>query len=83
MRGTHMTTIRIRTKVESDTLTLPELKPLVGKSVDIVVTERQDAPPADRWARAAEAVRQLTDYDFDAATDQREYDRGHGEDHLS
>lgn len=82
MRSTPMATIRIRTTVESDTLTLPELKPLVGKTVDIEVTERQDAP-ADRWARAAEAVRQLTDYDFDAAADQREYDRSHGEDHLS
>lgn len=83
MQGIQMATIRIRTRIESDTLTLPELKPLVGKTVDIEVTERQEAPPADRWARAAEAVRQLTDYDFDAAADQREYDRGHGEDHLS
>ena len=53
-----MTTIRIRTTVVSDTLILPELRPLVGKTVDIEVTERQDTPPADRWARAAEAARQ-------------------------
>jgi hypothetical protein len=69
MRGTPMATIRIRPRVESDALTLPELKPLVGKTVDIEVTERQDTPPEDRWAMAADAVRQLTDYDFDAAAD--------------
>lgn len=34
-----MTILRIETLVEGDTLYLPELKPLVGKSVEIVVTE--------------------------------------------
>lgn len=34
-----MTPIRITTKLESDTLTLPELRPLVGKTVEIRVVE--------------------------------------------
>ncbi|HEY4234157.1 MAG TPA: hypothetical protein VGM76_12070 [Lacipirellulaceae bacterium] len=34
-----MDAIRIETLLEGDTLYLPELKPLVGKSVEIVVTE--------------------------------------------
>jgi hypothetical protein len=34
-----MTAIRIETTIDSDTLYLPELKPLLGKSVEIVVRE--------------------------------------------
>jgi len=40
-----MTVIRIRTRLESDTPHLPELGPLVGRDVEIVV--REDAPAAD------------------------------------
>ena len=78
-----MATIRVRMKLESDTITLPELKQLIGKTVDIEVTE-QPAPISseDRWKAAAEAAQQITDYDFDAASEQREFDRIHGEDHL-
>jgi hypothetical protein len=36
-----MNTLRIRRKLESDTLYLPELKPLIGKNVDIIVEERE------------------------------------------
>jgi hypothetical protein len=32
-----MNTLRIRRKLESETLYLPELKPLIGKNVDIIV----------------------------------------------
>ena len=34
-----MTPIRIKTRLESETLVLPELRPLVGKTVEIRVTE--------------------------------------------
>lgn len=34
-----MAPIRITTRLESDTLVLPELRPLVGKTVEISVTE--------------------------------------------
>lgn len=40
-----MASIRIRTKVAGETLVLPELRPLVGKTVDIEVTERPDEDP--------------------------------------
>ena len=38
-----MSPIRIRTRFESDTLVLPELGPLVGKTVDIHVTEADES----------------------------------------
>jgi hypothetical protein len=38
-----MNAIRIRKKIESETLHLPELKPLIGKTVEITVLE---APPS-------------------------------------
>ena len=73
-----MASIRIRTKVEGDTLVLPGLKLLAGKTVDVEVTERPDpAPPADPWAAAAAAAAGLTDYDFDARADQRAADAAH------
>ena len=34
-----MNAIRVRTKVKSETLRLPELKPLIGKNVEIIVLE--------------------------------------------
>ncbi len=36
-----MPAIRIRTTLVSDTLTLPELRPLIGKTVEIRVVERK------------------------------------------
>ncbi|MCI0681311.1 MAG: hypothetical protein L0Y71_04335 [Gemmataceae bacterium] len=36
-------TIRIKTRVESETLVLPELRPLVGKTVEIRVTEAPES----------------------------------------
>jgi hypothetical protein len=36
-----MSTIRIHRTLDSDTLHLPELKPLIGKDVDFTVTETQ------------------------------------------
>src|SRR4051794_20800237 len=41
-----MAAIRIRNRLDSDTLHLPELQPLIGKTVDIVVVEHTLAPPA-------------------------------------
>ena len=38
-----MNAIRIRTRIESETLTLPELKPLIGRAVEIIVLD--DLPP--------------------------------------
>jgi hypothetical protein len=41
-----MTAIRIETTIDSDTLYLPQLKPLVGKSVEILI--REMPPGMDR-----------------------------------
>src|SRR5437762_8490211 len=82
-----MTTVRIRCKLESETLHLPELKPLIGKNVEIIVQEEQKptilAGTGD-WQAAARAAQQLRDtgYDFDAWRQQREYDLKHANDHL-
>jgi hypothetical protein len=37
-----MNTIRIQTRLESTTLDLPELSPLIGRRVEIVVSENSD-----------------------------------------
>ena len=39
-----MTTVRLRRKLESETLHLPELKPLIGKTVQIIVVEEPATP---------------------------------------
>lgn len=36
-----MNAIRIRKKIESETLHLPELKPLIGQTVEIIVLEEE------------------------------------------
>jgi len=48
-----MEPIRIRTKVESEILHLPQLKPLIGRGVEIFVVE---LAPASREEVFAEAV---------------------------
>jgi len=50
-----MTTIRIKTRLESDTLVLPELRLLIGKTVEIRVTEAGES-----------AVERLLDADYHA-----------------
>src|SRR4051812_26341587 len=43
-----MAAIRIRKTIDSDTLTLPELRPLIGRTVDITIAAAPD--PAAREA---------------------------------
>lgn len=50
-----MTPIRIKTRLESDTLVLPELRGLVGKTVEIRVTEAGES-----------AIDRLIDSDYHA-----------------
>jgi hypothetical protein len=71
-----MTAIRIETTIDSETLYLPQLKPLLGKNVEIVVREKAvpvvTAPTSD-WTAVERAVRSgLEDYDFDAYREARE-----------
>ena len=78
-------TIRIRRKLESETLYLPELRPLIGKNVEIIVLEEPLAPISPGtgdWDAATKAVEELEDYDFDAVQKQRDYDLNHAKDHL-
>jgi hypothetical protein len=80
--------IRIRKTVDSETLHLPELRPLIGRQVEIIVLEETSTlPPGVRpghgdWDAAERAVQALEDYDFDAWREQREIDRKHANDHL-
>jgi hypothetical protein len=76
-----MTAIRIETMLDSDTLYLPQLKPLVGKSVEIIV--RESATPVvtggvSKWAAVETAALELTDYDYQAYREIREAERGRG-----
>jgi hypothetical protein len=70
-----MTAIRIETQLESETLYLPQLKPLVGKSVEIIVREKTVpvvTPGTSNWTDVEAAVRDLKDYGFDARREARE-----------
>jgi len=40
-----MITIHLRKQIDSDTLHLPELKPLIGKTVEIIVREQTPTTP--------------------------------------
>lgn len=42
-----MATIRIKKRLDSETLVLPELRPLIGKTVEIRVREQSDSPIDD------------------------------------
>ena len=83
-----MNVIRIRKTIDSETLHLPELGPLVGQTVDITVvadeTRSVIRPGTGDWEAAEQAARELRDagYDFDAWREQREYDLKHAHDHL-
>ena len=81
-----MNAIRIRKTIDSETLHLPELKPLVGRTVEIIVLEEETRstirPGTGDWQAAMKAVEELEDYDSDAVSRQRDYDRKHAKDHL-
>jgi len=42
----------------------------------------RDFASTRRWSAAAQAVRELQDYDFEAWREQRDFDRQHADDHL-
>jgi hypothetical protein len=81
-----MNAIRIRKKLDSETLHLPELRPLLGRTVDIIVLAEETASTVQLgtgdWEAAARAVQDLAGYDFDAWREQRAFDRRHAQDHL-
>jgi hypothetical protein len=76
-------TIRIQRTLDSETLHLPELRPLLGKAVETIVREQPAIRPGTGdWAALEEAAANLEGYDFDAWREQRDYDRGHATDRL-
>jgi hypothetical protein len=81
-----MNAIRICKKLDSETLKLPELRPFLGQTVEIIVLAEESVPDlrasAGTWEAALKAGEQLEDYDFDAVQRQREHDLKHAKDHL-
>ena len=70
-----MSAIRIRKTIDSDTVTLPELKPFIGRTVDIVIEEKPAAIPGftlgtGDWDEVLAATQNLKDYDYQAQIDQ-------------
>jgi hypothetical protein len=82
-----MSAIRIRKKLDSETLSLPELRPLIGQTVEIIVLGEGSVlgvrPGTDDWAAFDRLAREITDYDFDAQRVQDQVDLRHANDHLS
>jgi hypothetical protein len=81
----HRVTVRIHRKVDSETLYLPEIRPFIGKSVEIIVREdpwaATTATTSD-WDTALRAAEGLENYDFGSVDRQRAYDLRHAKDHL-
>jgi hypothetical protein len=85
-----MAAIRIRKTIDSETLTLPELRPLIDRTVDILIEEpapQEVLPPGFRpgtgdWDAVLAATRQLQDYDYQAQVDQDACDIRDAEDRL-
>lgn len=72
-------TLRIQRQIDSATLTLPELQPLIGKTVEITVRETAATmtPGTGDWSALPAAADDLEGYDFDAWQRQRELDMQH------
>ena len=86
-----MNAIRIRKTIDSDTLHLPELKEMLGCTVEIIILQEPVAavvPPDfvpgngdwDAFRRAAESLRDT--YDYDAQADQDACDLRDAEERL-
>ena len=77
--------VRLRRKLDSDTLHLPEIRPLIGKTVEIIIQEEaipEITPGTGDWEaaqRVAQALRE-SGYDFDAWRQQRDFDLKHAKD---
>lgn len=76
-----MHSVHIRTKLESENLTLPELRPLIGKDVEITVREANSAQgngtssqavPLDRYPLRGSVLRY--DDPFGSATEPQEWE---------
>jgi hypothetical protein len=81
-----MHAIRIRKKLDSETLNLPELRSLLGQTVEIIVLSEESVsgirPGTGDWTTFDRLAREITDYDFDAQTEQDQVDLQRSTDHL-
>jgi hypothetical protein len=69
--------IRIHRRLDSETLHLPELKPLLGKTVEIIVVEERSGGAAERnWQALIDAAGEDL-IDPEVYKQYREFDRGH------
>ena len=68
-KGNLMNAIKIRTRLESDTIRIPELQAMVGKDVVIIVIEESEAPRGD-LVKALEAFDHMP-VDLDALEELR------------
>jgi hypothetical protein len=73
-------TLRIHRQIDSATLTLPELQPLIGKTVEIIVRESKSLTSSrgtGDWTAMQTAADHLEGYDFEAWRRQRGLDQQH------
>ena len=59
-----MRVIRVRRRVDSETLQLPELRELIGKDVEILVLEEPATPGASAAARDYSALARIAGQDL-------------------
>jgi hypothetical protein len=72
-----MNFIRIHRRIDSETLHLPELKPLIGKNVEILIREEPPIPRTEKgWQALTDAAGQDL-VDPDVYRQYREFDRQH------
>ena len=81
-----MNAIRIRKTIHSDTLHIPELKEMIGRTVEIIVLEEPVMSGVVHgkgdWDAALVAAQQLQDYDYLAQVDQDASDIRDAEERL-
>jgi hypothetical protein len=69
-----MNAIRIRKTIDSDTLYIPELKGMIGRTVEIIVLEEPEPPGVIHgkgdWDAVLAAAQNLQDYDYQAQVEQ-------------
>ena len=81
-----MNAIRIRKTIDSDTLHIPELKDMIGRTVEIIVLEEPAPPGVVRdngdWDQILTDSQHLQGYDYQAQVDQDACDVRDAEERL-
>lgn len=74
-----MNAIHVSRKIDSTTVTIPELEGLIGQTVEITVQPQTPTPVVIRNGRGWDALLDLMDdpgdYDFEIAAESRERER--------